>query len=467
MGRMLSSSRRPEARRQDAQSRTPFSVATPVSPADPILNVRPAQPPRQYLTDPFRKAAFYSSLALLFVRFAVLPEVIYYVTGVNTYLLYLVAPLAILGALMAGGVKRTFRHPAPYLWVAFFAWMILSTPFSSWQGGSFERIAGYGRVDFLFLIVVGGLAVNWKEVRLLLYTIAGATLFNLLTAQLFMITDNDRLSLRASGTIGNSNDLAAHLLLGLPFLLFITMDSKRNRLLRVVILGAIGYGLWVILGTASRGALVAIVAVVVFFLWYASLRQRVGVLLCGALLGAIYAVALPHATTTRLTTLFGQEQQEAAESATMRAYLFKKSVQFTMEHPLFGVGADQFSNYEGKTSQTKGEHGMWHVTHCTWTQVSSECGIPALIFYVGGLVSALLLVARTFRAARSEGQTDIANACFCYLLAMTGFLVAATFLATAYAYYFPAMIGLAVAMSFAARQQMAGTGAVVNMVAAG
>ena len=459
MGRMLSSSARPVV----DQPRLPLGA-----PLTPTLSSTPTNPTSQaqfqllaqYQTDPFRKVAFYSSLCLLFVRFAVLPEVIYYITGVNTYLLYFVAPIAILGALLAGGVKRTFRYPAPYLWSAFFVWMIVAPFFSCWRGGSFAQVKEYGRIEFLFLIVVGGLAINWKEIRLIFYTIGAAAMTNLLTARLFLKMDNGRVSLQASGTIGNSNDLAAHLLLVLPFLLFIVMDSKRTIFVRLAIFGSIGYGLWLILGTASRGALVAVLAALVFFLWHASLRQRLGVILATLLLAGIYLAFLPDLTKDRLTRLFDRQNEEASESSASRAYLIKKSLQFTMERPLFGVGPDQFSNYEGKSSQMQGEHGNWHETHCTWTEVSSECGIPALIFFVGGITSALLLVRRSFQTARRQGHADIANACFCYLLAMVGFLVAVTFLASAYKYYFPAMIGLAAAISFATNAEMAARDAI-------
>ena len=97
--------------------------------------------------------------------------------------------------------------------------------------------------------------------------------------------------------------------------------------------------------------------------------------------------------------------------------------------------------------------GSWHATHCTWTQVSSECGIPALILYILGLGSASLLVSRAHRAARAAGNVEMANACFCYLLAMTGLIVALTFLASAYRLYFPVMIGLAIAISCVTNQQ--------------
>jgi hypothetical protein len=77
------------------------------------------------------------------------------------------------------------------------------------------------------------------------------------------------------GTIGNSNDLAAHLVLCLPFLAFITMDPKRSFFIKFPVLLGIAYGIWVIVGTASRGALVALLAALVFILWRATTAQRV------------------------------------------------------------------------------------------------------------------------------------------------------------------------------------------------
>ena len=130
-------------------------------------------------------------------------------------------------------------------------------------------------------------------------------------------------------------------------------------------------------------------------------------------------------------------------------------MRYSLQHPLFGVGLGQFPNFEGTESRSKGEFGNWHATHCAWTQVSSECGIPALLFFVLGIGSALALVFRAWRQARKQGFTELSNACFCYLMAMVGFLVDITFIPNAYRFYLPAMIGLAISISFVAKGQMA------------
>lgn len=406
-------------------------------------------------SNPLRKVAFYFGLGLFFVQFAVLPELIYYITGANTYLLYFFFPAAVIGAVITGGLRRTLRFRASWLWIAFFAWMILATPFSYWKGGSTIRVYDYARLALPLLFVMGGLATNWKEIRAIFYTIASAAFINVLSARLFThVDEGGRVSLQSSGSIGNSNDLAAHLLLVLPFLLFIVIDRKKLGVIRFFLFVPIAYGIWSIISTASRGALVALTAMFLFMLWRATPTQRVLGLVASVALAGGMVMLLPGTVLNRLGTLFGEEHAEADESSESRAYLFKTSIKYTLQHPLFGVGPDQFSNFEGNEKVSNGEVGNWHATHCSWTQVSSECGIPALLFFTLGIGSALMLVNKTWRQARREGYTEIANACFCYLMAMVGFLVAITFLANAYRFYLPAMIGLAISIRFVASQQM-------------
>lgn len=449
---------RPESARPVAPAGLPITapVAAIVARPNPV-SVASAGIPQAlepYRSSPIRKLAFYFGLAFIFVKFGVVSELLGQVFGSSGYILYLVAPPAIIGAIVTGGLRRTFRTRAPYFWMAFFGWMVLAVPFSYWQGGSFTLVSNYSRFNLILMLASGGLATNWKEIRLIFYTIAAGTLLNLLTARLFMDDINGRISLDFGGSIGNSNDLAAHLLFVLPFVLWVVLDHKRSMLIRIPLLGAIGYGLWVIVGTASRGALIAVFAGVLFLFWRASMRQRFAGFLACVILAVVLVAASPKATLDRLGSLFGEQNEEADASADIRGLLFRKSLAYTVQHPIFGVGPDQFSNYESQAHDTQAK-SLWHPTHCAWTQVSSECGIPALIFYVCGLGSAALLINRTYRTARQKGYPEVANVCLCYLLAMLGFHVAISFLSNAYTIYGPFMVGLAGSISFAAAQQMA------------
>src|ERR1700756_4270629 len=122
MGRMLSTGPAPvtgnQIRNGAAASVAPMPAAS-----------RFAFPTTQVLTTR-ASTAFYLAAAMIFVRMSVLPEILAYITGANTYLLYLIGPPALLAVLFTGGLAKVFRARAAYYWTAMFIWIILATPFS-------------------------------------------------------------------------------------------------------------------------------------------------------------------------------------------------------------------------------------------------------------------------------------------------------------------------------------------------
>jgi O-antigen ligase len=87
-------------------------------------------------------------------------------------------------------------------------------------------------------------------------------------------------------------------------------------------------------------------------------------------------------------------------------------------------------------------------------QVASECGIPALLLFIGGIVFAFLLLNSTWRQARQRPDCkDIAAASFHVMLAMVAFCTAIFFLSFAYFFYLPALAGLAIALDRTARAE--------------
>jgi O-antigen ligase len=393
-------------------------------------------------------------MALLFVKVANLPELAYSITGANLKLLYLVAPFAYIGAVFSRGLSVALRDRSVLFFLLFYGWMVLATPFSSWVGGSFGRVKDFGIHMVPILIVTASVVLTWKQVRAVFGVMALSGVVVLASTRFFGVEAQGRIQLSSSGTIGNSNDLAAHLLFLTPFLLWVVMDPARNPFFRIGALGSTCYSLYVILGTGSRGALVAIFAGMLFFLVKAQMKVRLGFLIATLLLAIALPMVLPDTTKARLGALFGEEHAEADESQRSRRYLFEKSVEFSLRHPLFGVGPDQFATYEGNSSREQGFRGNWHATHCAWTQVSSECGIPALLFLLLALGTSLVPLHRSYRDARKHSNQEIIRTCFCLLLAIVMLLAAITFLSQAYNFYIALIVGLAIATVRAARLEL-------------
>jgi O-antigen ligase len=405
--------------------------------------------------DPLRSIAFHLGLLLLFLRISMLHQIQTVMMGFNLYLLYLFGIPAIIGVVAAGGLRRAFRGRPAYYWAGFAIWMFLAIPFSSYRRGSAELFLTYLRTDLIMLFVTGGLAVTWRECKQLMYAIAWGAVVNLMCARIFLkgVGSEHRVSLEF-GSISNPNDLAAHLLFALPFLLWVAMSSKFILMRLFAMLGVV-YGLYVILGTGSRGAFVALGVAVVYFLLRGTVRQRLVLVGIAPIVAAVLLTVVPTRVLQRLVSFSASDADavgDAIASSTTREYLLKTSIGYTLQYPLFGVGPGQFSSFEGMHNRIIGTHGVWQEAHNTFTQVSSECGIPGAILFIAGIVSTFLLFNRTFRQARNRPDcADIRAAVFCVSLGLVAFCTAIAFVNFAYFFYLPAMAGLAIAMSKAAQ----------------
>jgi len=413
--------------------------------------------------------SFYLGLGTLFLEFSVLPQVLAYVFQVRLFLLYLIAIPAILAMVASGGLRRCFRARPAYYWTGFGCWIGLAAPFSTWPGGSVLACFDYWRTTLIILFVAGALIVDWSDVRKVMYMIAASAVVNILCARFLRMDLGERTGV-ALGTIGNPNDYAGHLLLVLPFLLWIVLSGKV--VLRIVALGFVGTGVYLILGTASRGALLGLAAEVVFFAIMASGRQKAALVLVGPIAAMVLLATVPPASWRRLAEMWFNaaktaESAEALESSEARQYLLRTSIRYTFERPLFGVGFEQFASYESGRERVVGTHGYGHETHNSFMQAAVECGIPGFLLFTGGIVSTLLLLYKTFRQARRRPDCqDIRVAVFCIMLGMAGFIVAITFLNFAYFFYLPVMGGLATGVWIAAQREFQLRGAALDAGAA-
>jgi O-antigen ligase len=397
-----------------------------------------------------RSFFFNCALVFVFLRFSFLHETVAYLTGKNTYALYIFGPLALIGVVAYGGLERTFRYTPARFWLGFIVCLVLAVPFSSWRGDSFMLVQTYLRTNFTMLLVIAGLAMTWVECRHMMYAIALAATVNLATTRLLInqAESGDRLVLQSRGMITDPNDLAAHLLLVLPFLLFIVLRQRTPVIVRLILAAAMAYGTFLILRSGSRGSLVALICTIALILIFGSARQRVAVGIAAPVVFIVLITLLPGASWNRLTSFSASPEanKAAISSSESRRYLLKKSIEFTFRKPFFGVGPGQFGSYEGMEAVSQGLHGNWHTTHNTYTQISSECGIPALVFYLGALISTFGILRKIRKRVTKMHKDEIVTAIFCVTVGLIAYSVACMFLSHAYTFQMPAISGLVIAI---------------------
>jgi hypothetical protein len=149
------------------------------------------------------KIAFYFTLALVFIRFSMIHQILEYQLHMKLYILYMFGIPVFIGILATNGTKRAFRYRPAVYWTAFALWLIPSSLFSTWQGGSFTATATYYRTEIIILFAVSCLVTTWPECRLLLYTIAVAAVVNIASVIRFGRTDKNGRTSLGFGTVSS------------------------------------------------------------------------------------------------------------------------------------------------------------------------------------------------------------------------------------------------------------------------
>lgn len=133
---------------------------------------------------------------------------------------------------------------------------------------------------------------------------------------------------------------------------------------------------------------------------------------------------------------------EARGSSEARKNLLKASIKITIQNPLVGVGPGQFAVAENDDQKRLGRtRGAWQVTHNSYTEVSSETGIPGLLLFAGSF-----FLSASSRCAglslRASLYPEVRRFATCLMLSIAAFAVCITFASLAYRFYLPTLIGL-------------------------
>ena len=373
---------------------------------------------------------------------------------ISTVTLVLMPALLLLTGTAFRGIRVSFGK----WWIAFGCWLAICAPFSVWRSDTAHLLLNYYFRSFLLYFVICACVLTLRRLRTLMYVLGFGNLLVVLCCFAFGSMENGRLSIPGSSFsfLSNANELGLQLLLGITTLLFALF--RGGKFVKSVSAATVALSVVYMLKTGSRGVLVAALAVMLFCVLLS--RKRIKILAAVLPLLAVVLLLLPKDTRHRLTyfamgddTLISNEEEASAlGSQRQRQQLFWNSVRLTLEHPIFGVGPGEFIVEDAREAEKKGEYGVWRQTHNSYTQISSEAGIPGLIFYVCSLLACLSLNYRIYKqTAGKNGLEDYAVLSFCMLLSTIGYAVGTIFDHLAYMGYLPMIAGVTTACYLAAR----------------
>jgi len=356
---------------------------------------------------------------------------------------------------LSGRGKRDFfadhSHLA-WLTIAFLGWAVLTLSWSEQTGAGLTALSRY--VPNLLLLPIAYTAVRQRrDLKLVL----AAIVLGAIIAAVFGIIQPPSSSIdstRATGTVGDPNELAAALLVGLALGAGFAVARGSSLALRLVGLLAIPLCAAGIFLSVSRGGLIALSATLVAGTVAAG-RWRVAVT---ALLVALAAGGVLY--FTQLAPLPARERVLTSNGGAGRSELWKVGLRIVRAHPVGGVGV---GNSEHAAANYVLQPGVIHRSsliftsepfpvHNTYLQVLAEMGVPGLLLFIAVIVVCLGCALRAARLAVQHRDVTMEALARAVFLALIGMLVADFFISVQYSKLLWTLLALCPAILAIARR---------------
>ena len=397
--------------------------------------------------------------------------------------LHLAEMSAVLGlvSLLAGRLSRrqTLTRMTPEFAgvLALGAVILLTAPFSIWFGGAVGLFTDqYVKVVLVYLLAVNVLTSPKRVERLtwLLVLAIGYVAFRAVldyARGVNVIAKGTRVQGAVGGLVGNPNDMALHMVIFIPFALYIALRPG-PAWKRLVGAGAGFCMMGAVVASGSRGGFLGFAAMLLVVLIVAA-RQRPGMVMAGVLV-VLCALPLVPGQYWRRVSSINDPTKDDYNSGTARKNLMGEAWDAFVENPITGVGAGQFKDYKPEARLE-----AWHETHNVWLQVASEIGIFGLAVFgflmyraFSGARQTRKMLARMRAAAAaarrgarppkapvpvvSEEDAVLLDAhSSAMVAALVGFLVCSFFASVAYNWTFYYLLALAVAPRDILRESIA------------
>jgi hypothetical protein len=347
-----------------------------------------------------------------------------------------IVPLARIAGVFCGlsflaSIPQLRRHlPRETVFLALLVFQFwLTVPLSPvWRGGAFYATLDFSKV-LLIVLVMGVAVTTMTRLRRLIFvqtaSVAAIAAVTVLRKGLVM----GRLVGAVHGIYENSNELALILVLTLPFCLAFLLRTPIRWRKAIWALAAMLLVHGIMLTGSRAGLMALLVSGAVCLREFGVRGRRIGLVLGASGVAMVLMLVASDTVMDRFHAMFNDEPtteagRAAYGSAVQRQALIWKALAITAEHPLFGIGPGNFNTASG----------TWHDQHNTYTQMSSEGGVPAFILYILLLWCALANLRRTNQLTSPDSE----EALFAMALraSLYGFMVGSFFADSAY-HFFP------------------------------
>ncbi len=308
----------------------------------------------------------------------------------------LIAVVALVSLAFSKESKRIPVSSITVLLILFFAWTTFTTFFAVETASAWQWWAQFGKI--LIMVWMTLMLVNSRQrMQLLVWVIVISLGFYGLKGGIFTVLKGGASHIfgPTGSFIADNNDLAQALCMVLPLMRYLQLQS-RNKYVRLALVLTMMLTGVAILGTYSRGGLVALAAVSgALFL---KSRGRIAVIAVFAVLGYTAYHFMPAQWTQRMDTLQNTEQVNSFQT---RVESWKFATNVALDRPLVGGG---FNVYESTQMWMRygPEDAKPRAVHSIYFRVLGEQGFPGLAIFLALLLASWRSCSRVRRETRDS-----------------------------------------------------------------
>lgn len=338
------------------------------------------------------------------------------------------------------------------IWLlALLGWSLLSIAAALSPGHSFDFVVGEFAKTVVMAIVLAGAVRGGRDVERLAGVVFWAAA---LYASVVLLRFN--VGAGADWRLGHlvyydANDFATFAVASMPIGFYLARRARSwlGRAIPVIALIVISAAF---VRSGSRGGFLALIATTLFVVL--SLRaMSIGTRIAAvAIVALVVMVAASDRYWSAMGTILSDTDYNQTEESG-RVQIWERGLGYVRQHPIVGVGPDNFRAAEGQLSAmaSRQQYGVgvrWNAPHDTFLQIAAELGIPGLVFFVAMMASAFRdLRPHRYSVLDPTRRPPVSPALKQALRAsLLGFVVGSLFLSLAYTELLYTLIGLALAV---------------------
>lgn len=306
-------------------------------------------------------------------------------------------------------------------------WMTVTLLFALEPDAAYEKWQLVMKV-FFFTLVAAALLHSRKQLEAFLWVIVLSIGFYGVKGGIFTLLVGGKYKVYGppGNYISDNNGISVALIMTIPLMLFLS-NTASSKWIKWGIYAAMALSGMAVLGSQSRGAFLAILAMLLF-LWLKSRRK----LVLGLVFAPLIPIAIgfmPESWTNRMQTIETYEADEGSAMARLRTW--ETLINLANDRPLVGGG---FEPYAPRTFEIYGvgPHDV-HAAHSIYFQMLGEHGYVGLGLFLALVIACWRVSGRLIRASRDRPDLLWAdNLARATQISLVGFAVGGAFVNISY-----------------------------------